>query len=1027
MEQKISVHPKSVQQKFPDDHLLVEMGVESYLGIPLFDSSGNAMGMLVTMHDKPMDEPAFAEPLMKIFAGRTVAEIERLRSVEALQKSEKRFRDVITSTSDWIWEVDLEGRYTYCSEQVKKILGYTVSEMSGKYPYDLMQPKEAARIKNIFKKLSKRHDPIVNLENWSISKEGCNICVLTNGIPFYDEQGNFIGYRGANKNITNRKLAEEALRDNAQELRKHRDHLDKLVKERTIELTKVNKQLKQEIAEHKQTEENLQLFRNLINQSSDAVFVIDPKTSRFLDANNKAFTNLGYNHEELISKRVIDIEAIIPDDFSWKKHVREVRKQGGMLLEGEHKRKDGTIFPVESNVKYIIHDKQDYMVAVVRDITKRKRAENELQRKHHIQSAMNMMLSSSMKPYNLKETLDRVLEYLVSIPWLALQSKGIIFLVEDKPDELVMKSYKNIPAKLQAMCARVHFEKCICGRAALTGKIQFTKCVDERHQVICGDVSPHGHYCVPILSAGKSLGALNLYVKEGHARNKEEEDFLQATANVLAGIIERKQTEEKLKSAYRTTYAIIEGSPFGVYVVNDQGNIDYVNPAMVNMSGATYKQFMNLNVFDLPTYRKIGLSKKIKAGFEAESFKMYAIEYISYYSNKHTVRNFTGIPLEEEDKKKVLMIVEDITQQKHTAEELAKHRQHLEELVKERTTELIKANKLLKQEIKEREQAAEALKKSEAQLRTAIDSMPFYFFALDKSNRYFLQNAKLKRDWGDIIGKCPEDLTDNKDVLALWKTNNRKAFAGETVAEEVSYELKGEQKHFYNVISPIRDAEQILGIMGINVDISKRKQAEEKLKQNTQKLRKLIEEIIHAVEHTVEMRDSATAGHQRRVTELAAAIAREMCLPEEQIDGLCMASAIHDIGKINIPVSVLNKPCKLSEVEFGLVKTHSQIGYDIFKAIEFPQPVAQIILQHHERLDGSGYPAGLSGEDILLEARILGVADVVEAMCSRRIHRPTPGIDKALAEVSQHKGLLYDAKVVDSALKLFREKKFEFK
>jgi len=177
---------------------------------------------------------------------------------------------------------------------------------------------------------------------------------------------------------------------------------------------------------------------------------------------------------------------------------------------------------------------------------------------------------------------------------------------------------------------------------------------------------------------------------------------------------------------------------------------------------------------------------------------------------------------------------------------------------------------------------------------------------------------------------------------------------------------------------------------------------------------------------TVEVKDPYTAGHQRRVGNLARAIANEMGLPQEQIEGIRMAGLIHDLGKISIPAEILSKPGRLSDFEWGMIKMHPQVGYDILGEIEFPWPVAQMVLQHHERMDGSGYPQGLAGEDILLEAKILGVADVVEAMASFRPYRPARGLDKALEEISQNRGGLYDPEVVDVCLKLFTEKGFAF-
>jgi len=191
-------------------------------------------------------------------------------------------------------------------------------------------------------------------------------------------------------------------------------------------------------------------------------------------------------------------------------------------------------------------------------------------------------------------------------------------------------------------------------------------------------------------------------------------------------------------------------------------------------------------------------------------------------------------------------------------------------------------------------------------------------------------------------------------------------------------------------------------------------------------LDKALNGSINAMSKIVEMRDPYTSGHQTRVAALSVAIARELKLPEENIRYLYIAALIHDIGKMYIPSDILSKPGKLRDIEWELVKIHAQGSYDILKNIEFPWPVDKIAWQHHERLDGSGYPQGLSGDDILMEAKILAVADVVEAMSSHRPYRAALGIEKALEEVSQNKGILYDPAVVDACLKLFKENRFNF-
>ena len=209
-------------------------------------------------------------------------------------------------------------------------------------------------------------------------------------------------------------------------------------------------------------------------------------------------------------------------------------------------------------------------------------------------------------------------------------------------------------------------------------------------------------------------------------------------------------------------------------------------------------------------------------------------------------------------------------------------------------------------------------------------------------------------------------------------------------------------------------------------EIRDRERAEKDLSNSVKTLRKTLNGTIQAIASIVERRDPYTAGHQKRVAQLAQAIAEEMGLSEHQIEGIRMSGLIHDIGKMAIPAEILSKPGALDKEEFALIKKHPWVGYNILKEVEFLWPIAQIVYQHHEKLDGSGYPQGLSGEEILIEARILCVSDVVEAMASHRPYRAALGIPKALEEINLKKGESYDPEVVDVCMKVFEKGEFSF-
>jgi len=226
-------------------------------------------------------------------------------------------------------------------------------------------------------------------------------------------------------------------------------------------------------------------------------------------------------------------------------------------------------------------------------------------------------------------------------------------------------------------------------------------------------------------------------------------------------------------------------------------------------------------------------------------------------------------------------------------------------------------------------------------------------------------------------------------------------------------------------VEPVLDAHgQVRESRSSISDISARKAAEQERRGVEEKLRRALVQTIQAIAVTIEKRDPYTAGHQQRVAALAVLVAREMGLDEARIEGLRLGALIHDIGKIYVPAEILNRPGRLTETEFQIIQTHPQVGYEIIRDVEFSWPLAQMVLQHHERIDGSGYPEGLKGEEILLEARILAVADVVEAMASHRPYRPALAIEAALDELESHRGECYDAAAADACLRVVRRDDF---
>ena len=343
-------------------------------------------------------------------------------------------------------------------------------------------------------------------------------------------------------------------------------------------------------------------------------------------------------------------------------------------------------------------------------------------------------------------------------------------------------------------------------------------------------------------------------------------------------------------------------------------------------------------------------------------------------------------------------------------------------------------------DITKSKKAEEALKQSEEKYRLLADHMKDQVWLMDLDLKWKYISPSLEK----LLGYNLEELiqlplakllptTSLKKAMEHFSTQLSKAITSSKPSStknlvELEFICKNGQLLWAEcAFSFIRDEKgKPLSILGESRDITERKRAEEKLQQTLESLKRAVGTTIQVLVSALEVRDPYTAGHQSRVADLACAIATEMGLDKGEIEGIRMAGSIHDIGKLSIPAEILTKPTKLTDNEFALIKVHSETGYDMLKDVESPWPLAQIVYQHHERMDGSGYPNNLKGDKIILDARIMAVADVVEAMASHRPYRAALGIEKALDEIMKNKGILYDEIVADICLKLFTEKGYHF-
>lgn len=459
--------------------------------------------------------------------------------------------------------------------------------------------------------------------------------------------------------------------------------------------------------------------------------------------------------------------------------------------------------------------------------------------------------------------------------------------------------------------------------------------------------------------------------------------------------IERKRIEEKLRYSEKKYRNLYESSKDGIVFADIQGNILDANSAFLEMLQYKREEIRKINFQQLTPKKwqekkeNIVKNQLLKRGYSDE----YEKEYIK--KNGATFPAIVRLWLNKDEQGKTMgvwAIVRDIT---------------------------------------ERKKAEEILQRSEEKFKTLAEKSPSMIF-INKKRKIVYANQMCE----EILGYTKEEFySSDFEFLKLivpeqrdkMISNLQNRVENEDISPYAYTLITKEGRRIETIITmKLISYDGDKATLAIITDITEQKRAEKELRESYKKLRKTLDDTVKALASAVEMRDPYTAGHQQRVARLACAIAEEMGLPEDKINGIRMAGAIHDIGKISIPAEILSKPTQLNEGELSIIQKHSQVGYDILKEIKFPWPVPEIVLQHHERMLGDGYPQGLSGEDILMEARILAVADVVEAMYSHRPHRPALGIEKALQEIRQNRGFLYDPIVVDTCLKLFLEKGFKF-
>jgi len=536
------------------------------------------------------------------------------------------------------------------------------------------------------------------------------------------------------------------------------------------------------------------------------------------------------------------------------------------------------------------------------------------------------------------------------------------------------------------------------------GQNWFDLCVPENvrenvrgvfDQLMTGDVAPVEYYENVLLTKSGEQRTIAFH-------NASTFDDTGRIIGVLFSgqdITEHKQAQEKLEASLTFTKNLISSMQDGFSVLDKNGCTMDANPAFLLMTGFSSEEL--IGACTPHPYWPPEEYENINAVFQ-KTFKDDASDFELTFMRKNGERfpvivSPSSVKNKEGDIVSYIATVKDITERKQAEMALAESEERFSLAMKGANDGVWDWN-LLTNEVVFSGRWKSMLGYSEDELENNFET------------------------WERLVH--PDDIERAKKHIDDYLTCKSPKY-------EIEFRMLHKDGHWVDILArgfAVRDesGEKAVRLVGTHVDITERNIARDALKEKAEEIREGLIGTVLAVSRAVEARDPYTAGHQRSVSALSRSIAQEMGLDKYQIEGVRMGALIHDIGKIQMPAEILSKPGKLTEAEYKLIQAHPEAGYEILKDVKFPWPIADIARQHHERVDGSGYPQGLKGDEICIEARIVAVADVVEAMSSHRPYRPGLGIDLALEEIQSHKGTLYDEAVSNACIKIFTEKRFSF-
>jgi PAS domain S-box-containing protein len=724
------------------------------------------------------------------------------------------------------------------------------------------------------------------------------------------------------------------------------------------------------ITERKQLEELLteseERFRRLFETASDGIVLLEKREGKITHANPATEKMLGYNKKDSIGHKLRDI-GISLDMGDFQTTMQNLNKTG-ILNYDDVPVKTSTGQHIDTDI-YLV-DRARLVQCNIRDITERKLTEEKLLRTNTL---LNSIVENIPDMIFLKDSKE--------LRFVRFNRAGENLLGYSREELLGKSDYDLFPKEQAELFAQKD-------RDALNSK----ELVDIAEE--------------PIQT--RKRGERILHTKKVSILNEDgEPEYL---LGISEDITERKRTEEILRKTEETYRLVVDNMADVITVIDLNFRFTYVSPSIIRLRGYTAEEVMAQTVEQVLTPESLQAiarvfeeELKLEADGTADPCRSRILELEEYKKDGSTVWVENHLSFFRDTRNTLAGIIasgHDIT---------------------------------------ERKLADKRLKESESKYRLLADNVDDVLFVLDMNLNYTYASPAVKT----LMGYEPEELSNLRAFETM--TSSSWDMSVRTLSEFVEMEKAGQRENkkpqMFELemkrkdgstvwtevkVSFIRDENQRpLGLIGVSRDITNRRLAEAELLRTLDSLKKAVGTTIQVLISALEARDPYTAGHQFRVAHLSCAIATEMGLSQAKIDGIQMAGSIHDIGKLSIPAEILSKPTKLTNLEFSLIKEHAQSGYDMLKDVESPWPLAQIVYQHHERMDGSGYPRKLKGDEILVAARIMAVADVVEAMASHRPYRPGLGIEVALEEIAKNKGILYDEAVADACLKLFREKDYK--